>query len=227
MPFINNAVDPKHIKGTKMGLVDILDTYDKTQQVFVVGGKKLSITASEFEVIFGIASGPEDIDMKNSTIGDDSLGNHLFADTTIITPRHLKEEILKAMKGTDQHSVEDTVKLLILHVMACVLFVASTDIARWLMMRICLYELRSYNWGKCVVEYVMNFVQTSSSEEVRGCTAVLHVSIPPTTNIITTFPFTNYKIMLTCSFGSASAQSWCSPRIQMHSHVSTNGTYPV
>lgn len=56
MPFINNAVDSKHIKGTKKGLVEILDTYDKTQQVFVVGGKKLAITASEFEVIFGYAT---------------------------------------------------------------------------------------------------------------------------------------------------------------------------
>lgn len=44
LPFINKAVNPKHIKGTKKGLVHILSSYDKEQQVIVIAGKKLSIT---------------------------------------------------------------------------------------------------------------------------------------------------------------------------------------
>lgn len=178
LPFINKAVNPKHIKGTKTGLVNILDSYDKAEQVFVIGGKRLRITAAEFELIFGIPSGNNIIDMKESTVGSESLGKRKFSDFPSITPTHLKQEVLKTMKSTDPRDIEDTVKMIILHVMACVLFVASTDVVRWWMLRICenLNELRNYNWGKSVVDYLMNFVQTSPSEEVRGCTALLQVT---------------------------------------------------
>lgn len=177
LPFINKAVNPKYIKGTNKGLVKILDSYDKEQQVFVLAGKKLSITATEFELIFGIVSGTADIDMKDSTVHEQSLGKRKFSDFPTITPTHLKTEILKSMKGTTQQDIEDTVKLIILHIMSCVLFVTSSDIVRWWMLRVCedLGSLKHYNWGKCVVDYLMNFVQTSLSESVRGCTALLQV----------------------------------------------------
>lgn len=160
LPFINKAVNPKHIKGTKKGLVHILSSYDKEQQVIVIGGKKLSITPTGFTVIFGISSGTRDIDMKDSSVSDTSHAMHKFSDVLNITPTIMKTEILKSMKSSKPQDVEDTVKLLILHTMACVMFVASSDVARWWMLRICenLEALNNYNWGKCVVDYLMNFV---------------------------------------------------------------------
>lgn len=145
----------------------------------MVAGKKLSITPTEFEVIFGIYSGNQDIDMKASSVEEDFLEKRKFWDVLNITPTHLETELLKSMKGTTPQDIEDTIKLLILHVMACVLFIASSDVVRWWMLRICedLHALRNYNWGKSVVGYLMKFVQTSPSEEVRGCTALLQVQL--------------------------------------------------
>lgn len=54
LPFINKAINPKHIQGTKRGLVNILDSYDKNQQGFLIAGKKLTITVSKFEVILAL-----------------------------------------------------------------------------------------------------------------------------------------------------------------------------
>lgn len=60
------------------------------------------------------------------------------------------------MKGEESRDIEDTVKLIILHLMACVLFVVSSDIVHWWMFRVCedLYDMRHYNWEKCVVELI-------------------------------------------------------------------------
>lgn len=191
LPFINKTVNPKHVKGTKKGLISILDSYDKEQQVFVLAGKKLSITATEFEVIFGIPSGSTEIDMKDSTVSENSLGKRKFSNVLNITPSHLKTEIKQSMHSNMQQDIEDTVKLLILHTMSCVLFVASSDVVRWWMLRVCedLSKLRDYNWGQSVVNYLTNFVQTSPSENVRGCTALLQVI---TTNTTTAYLY-NYS----------------------------------
>lgn len=120
MPFINKAVNRKHIKGTKNGMINILDSYDKNQQVFMVAGKKLTISAPEFEMIFGIASGSIDIDMKNSSVGEHSLGNYTFSEHNLITPKHLKEQIMKAVTRTEPRDTENSVRMMILHVVACV-----------------------------------------------------------------------------------------------------------
>lgn len=119
-------------------MINILDSCDKNQQVFMVAGKKLTISAPEFEMIFGIASGSIDIDMKNSSVGEHSLGNYTFSEHNLITPKHLKEQIMKPVTSTEPRDIENTVKMMILHVMACVLFVASSNAVRWWMLRICI-----------------------------------------------------------------------------------------
>lgn len=48
-------------------------------QAFVIAGKKLNTTTVEFEVIFGIAFGDKEIDMKNCSVGDESLGKRKFS----------------------------------------------------------------------------------------------------------------------------------------------------
>lgn len=145
--FINKSVNPKHIKGSTKGLVKILDNYDKDQQLFSIAGKHLTLTAIEFEAIFGIGSGNKKIDMKESLVDDSSLGKRKFANINTITLAHLKTELKESIKSSAPQDVEDTVKLVILHGMACVLFVASSDVIRWWMLRICedLYDLKNYN----------------------------------------------------------------------------------
>lgn len=68
LPFINKNVPASYIEETQSGLVKILETYDKSEQAFIIGGNQLTITATEFEAIFGIASGNEEIDTKKCTI---------------------------------------------------------------------------------------------------------------------------------------------------------------
>lgn len=172
MPFISKAVNTKHIKGTKKGLVNIIDSYDKVQQSFIIAGKQLTITPTEFDVIFGSSSGSHDIDMKDSTVSETSLGKRKFSQVTNITSTVLKSEILKSMKSSKPRDVQDTVKPLILHTMACVIFVASSDVVRWWMLRLFenLEDLKNYNWGKYVVDYLMSFIQTCTPEMVQGCT---------------------------------------------------------
>lgn len=182
MPFVNKQIPATYTKGTQSGVVKILETYNRAEQAFIVGVKQLTITASEFEAIFGIASGNEEIDMKNCTVSEQSMGKRRFSEYSTITPKHLKAEILVSMKSNLQQDIEDTVKMIIVHVMACVLFIASSDVIRWWMLRICedLHELHSYNWGQGVIDYLTTFLQSHPAEQVKGCTTLVQV-FPKTT----------------------------------------------
>lgn len=42
-PFINKRVDPNHFKGTQKGLVEILTAYNRNEQMFVMGGYKMTL----------------------------------------------------------------------------------------------------------------------------------------------------------------------------------------
>lgn len=64
--------------------------------------------------------------MKNCTVSEQSMGKRRFSEYSTITPKHLKAEILVSMKSNLQQDIEDTVKMIIVHVMACVLFIASS-----------------------------------------------------------------------------------------------------
>lgn len=38
-------------------------------------------------------------------------------------------------------------------------------------------ELREYDWGKAIVEYLTNYLNSKDAKDVKGCTAFLQVPI--------------------------------------------------
>lgn len=177
LPFITKAVTPPCILGTKTGLIKIIDTYDKTKQAFIIGKKKLVITPSEFEVIMGITSGTRDIDMKDCQVGPTSLLKRKFNNLNLVKPHHLKIEVLNAVASSEIIDIHDNVRIIALHVMASILFVASNEVARVWMFRIYenLEELYDYNWAQAVLNYLMGYVNSSDAQDVKGCTIFLQV----------------------------------------------------
>lgn len=129
----------------------------------------------------GIASGHKGFDMKDSQISPDSLGLRKFAGINLVKPKHLKSQLLKSSISSELQDIHDTVKIIILHVMSYVIFVTSSEVARCWMFRVWdnIEKLRVYNWGKAVIDYLMNFIEKKEAQDVKGCTTFLQV----TTNI--------------------------------------------
>lgn len=177
MPFITKSVAPGCIKGTKTGLLKILETYSKPAEAFIIGNKELTVAPSEFDLIMGIASGSSDIDTKDCQVSPTSLLKRKFSNINVVKPHHLKAQLLESIAGTDLVDIHDTVRILILHVLACILFVASNEVARVWMFRICdnISELGEYNWGKAVLRYLMDYVKRTPAQDVKGCTTFLQV----------------------------------------------------
>lgn len=147
IPFINKAVTPERIKGTKSGVEMILNTYDKTTKTFNIGKKQLHMIAPEFDIIMGIASGNKAIDMRDTHIGPNSLLKRRFDGISLIKPQHLKVELQKSMISPELIDIQDTVRIIILHVMSFILFVSSSEVARVWMFRVCedIEALGTYN----------------------------------------------------------------------------------
>lgn len=105
------------------------------------------------------------------------MGRRHFSDLSTVTPKHLKEQLALTMKSDEPRDIEDTVNMIIVYVMACVLFIASSDAIRWWMRRVCedLHELHSYNWAQGVIDYLTTFLQSKPLQQVQGCTALFLV----------------------------------------------------
>lgn len=67
------------LKGTQKGLVEILTTYDRKENEFLLGGHKLRIDTSEVDLIFGISSGQKEVNMCSCSIAESSLGRRRFS----------------------------------------------------------------------------------------------------------------------------------------------------
>lgn len=183
IPFVDKAVNPTCIKGTTHGVVKIINTYNKQQKTFVLGGKQLMITPTECDVILGITSGNKDIDLKDCLVGPASLRKRKFPNISEVKPKHLKTQLMQSIESSELVDIQDTIRLIILYVMSSILFVASSEVARWWMFRVCenLDELHEYNWGKAIVDYLMKYVDTKDPQDVKGCTTLLQVPTPKST----------------------------------------------
>lgn len=147
---MNTAVIPTCIKGTKTGLAKIINTYNKIEQAFVIGNKHLMATPGEFGIIMGITSGNKVIDMKDCQVGPTSLLKRKFDGMNLVKPQHLKAQLLKSILGAELVDIHDTVKIFILHVLACILFLASNEVARIWIFRICdnINNLATTTWAR-------------------------------------------------------------------------------
>lgn len=177
LPFAKRRITPSCVKGTQKGTTNLLMTYDKQQKAFVIGGKNLTITPEECDLILGITSGSKDVNMRKASVIDSSLAQRKFMEYKTIKPKCLKDQLLKYIESDEQQDIEDTVRIIILHLMSNVLFVASGDVVNWWMFRTCdkLDALNEYNWGKGIVGYFMKYVDKKPPSQVRGCTILFQV----------------------------------------------------
>lgn len=95
------------------------------------------ITPAEFDVIIGIASWCKDTDMKDCQVGPTSLPKQKFDSISLVQPKHLKDQLLKSVTSPELVDIHDTVKIIILHVMSCILFIANSEVARVWMFQMC------------------------------------------------------------------------------------------
>lgn len=105
----------------------------------------------------GIASSQEEIDMKDTQVSPNSLLKHKFNGFRLVKPQHLKAKLLESVTSPELVDIHDTVRILILHVMSCILFVMSNEVASVSMFRICdnLKDLCNYNWGNDVLSLML------------------------------------------------------------------------
>lgn len=178
-PFINKQVNLQYLAGMQHGFVKILVSYSREYKAFVVGGYTLAMSPREFDLIFEITSGDKEVNMKQCSIDETTLDQRRFADrkNKKVIATHLKKQLKISMKRSEQQDIEDIVRIIILHTLRFVLFVACSKYASWWMFRICENhnQLCDYNWGKACVKYLMCYIQSKVAQEVRGCTAVLQL----------------------------------------------------
>lgn len=110
--------------------------------------------------------------------------------------------------------IQDTVRIIILHVMSFILFVSSSEVARVWMFRVCedIGALGTYNWGQAVLDYLMKYVNTKDAEDVRGCTTFIQVSLRCHFHSYHTY----YRLLvLTNFFPPKFVQYWFCERIKL------------
>lgn len=95
-------------------------------------------------------------------MGPNSPLKHKFS---LVKPKHLKAQLLKSMISPELLDIYDTVRIIILHVMSCILFVSSCEVARVWMFGVCdhIEELCNYNWGHAILAYLMKYVDTKNA----------------------------------------------------------------
>lgn len=65
-PFIRGKMTSGSLHGMQEGTLQFLMTFNKTEKSFKLGNKRLTIEPQEFDLIFGIKSGEQEIDMTKS-----------------------------------------------------------------------------------------------------------------------------------------------------------------
>ncbi|XP_012857591.1 PREDICTED: uncharacterized protein LOC105976874 [Erythranthe guttata] len=186
MPFVRGLITRGSVRGTQTGTVTMLFTYDKNCKAFILGGKKLIINLRECDLIFGITSGEDPVNRKRSQIYDSPLAMRKFRQYKKLRTCHLTEQLLKYIHSDKQEDVEDTVRIVIIHLLCTVFFVTDGGRVNWWMFRICnnLDLLNKYNWGKGIVDYFMHFVNRHPPAKVRGCTPLFMYWICERTKLV-------------------------------------------
>lgn len=74
----------------------------------------------------------------------------------------MKEQLKITVESTKEEDIQDTVRIIVLHTLSCVLFVACSDVACFWQFKYCdnLDELWEYNWGEAIVKYLKNYIRT-------------------------------------------------------------------
>lgn len=180
LPFIKGKFSAGEVRGMQDGLVQALMSYVRERNCFNIGGKDLNIEPSEFDVVFGIKSGDVYIYPSRSSIRDPDLAMRKFQMFKKLRPGHLKLVLIGKLKSNDEVDVCDTVKIIIIHLLSNIFFVAGSEMVNIWFFRICdnLDWLSSYNWGLAVVNYLMKSIQKRTAESVRECTLLFMVLRP-------------------------------------------------
>lgn len=154
-------------------------TYNSERNCFTIGGKHLRIEPKEFDLIFGIRSGETAIRPRRTSRQESELAMRKFSKYKKVSHGVLKQVLQNTLNNDDQMSIQDSAKIIIIHLLSCLFFVAGADQVNMWFFRICdkLEMLGSYNWGLAVINYLMKSIQKRTAESVSGCTILFMVRI--------------------------------------------------
>lgn len=177
MPFIKGKYTTSNAWCMQAGAVQLFMTYNQGTDSFHIAGKELKIDPEEFDIIFGIKSGSLHVDTSRANFRESSLAKRKFQEYAKVRPGHLKTVLLEYLESTKDEDVADTVRIIVIHLLTSIFFVAGAEQVNWWMFRLVddLENLREYNWGQAVVSYLMKSVKSKKPEKVRGCTILFMV----------------------------------------------------
>lgn len=165
----------------------MLLSYVKERNRFNIGGKDLKIEPTVFDIIFGIRSGDVYIRPQRTSLCESDLAMRKFKIFKKLRPGRLKQVLKEHVKSDNENDVSGTAKIIIIHLLSTIFFVAGVELVNIWFFRICddLDAFHSYNWGLAVVKYLMKlhplihveFWGEDTAERVRGCTLLFMVSL--------------------------------------------------
>lgn len=121
--------------------------YVKERNRFNIGGKDLKIEPSEIDIIFGIRSGDVYIRPQRTSLCESDLAMRKFKVFKKLRHGRLKQVLKEHVKSDNEIDVSDTAKIIIIHLMSNIFFVAGGELVNIWFFRICddLDVLHSYN----------------------------------------------------------------------------------
>lgn len=179
LPFVKGKYSAGEVRGMQDGLVQMLMSYVEDRNCFHIGGKDLRIDPNEFDLIFGIKSGEVSIRPRRTSLNESDLAMRRFKTFKKLRPGCLKEVLKESLSGDTDMDITDSVKIIVIHLLSNIFFVAGGECVNIWCFRICedLDLLTSYNWGLAVVNYLMKSIQNRTAESVRGCTLLFMVGV--------------------------------------------------
>lgn len=128
LPFIKGKYSAGEVRGSQDGTFQMLLSYIPERNCFNIGGKDLKLEPSEFDIIFGIKSGDVYIRPKRTSMSECDLALRKFSCFKRLRPGRLKQVLREHLKSDSEVDVSDTVKIIIIHTLSNIFFVAGGEL---------------------------------------------------------------------------------------------------
>jgi hypothetical protein len=184
--ILTSQLNKEYSRKSDIDVDEIIKRFDAKTGYFNLGGKSLQIREEDFQRIFGIEDGEDNIDhLKKLRRHNTEFISRRFNGMDRISKHNISDALRNAAQEDTDIGLEDVARLLTLFCLAT-LFVPSKNLSLpWFYVSLVedLANMKKYNWSQHILQFLENSLSSTSRSKgeykaVSGCIMILPVTIP-------------------------------------------------